>query len=136
MELCLNRSDQTSLVAQWERIYLPMQVTRVQSLVQEDPLRRGTATPVHRPQRPAGSTHSSTRGLRPLLSVTCNYLYTDTKALSLVQETYKYRHSIVWQVVKCWCFFFFPTQDGILLFKSYLFLKHQGGEVSKYPLTN
>ena len=26
---------------------------------------RGTATPVHRPQRPAGSTHSSTRGLRP-----------------------------------------------------------------------
>ena len=24
--------------------------------------RRGTATPVHRPQRPAGSTHSSTRG--------------------------------------------------------------------------
>ena len=23
------------------------------------------ATPVHRPQRPAGSTHSSTRGLRP-----------------------------------------------------------------------
>ena len=24
-----------------------------------------TATPVHRPQRPAGSTHSSTRGLRP-----------------------------------------------------------------------
>ena len=27
--------------------------------------RMGTATPVHRPQRPAGSTHSSTRGLRP-----------------------------------------------------------------------
>ena len=27
--------------------------------------RRGTATPVHRPQRPAGSTQSSTRGLRP-----------------------------------------------------------------------
>ena len=27
--------------------------------------RRGTATPEHRPQRPAGSTHSSTRGLRP-----------------------------------------------------------------------
>ena len=25
--------------------------------------RRGTATPVHRPHRPAGSTHSSTRGL-------------------------------------------------------------------------
>ena len=28
--------------------------------------RRGTATPVHRPQRPAGSTHSSTRGLHPV----------------------------------------------------------------------
>ena len=33
--------------------------------LQADSLRRGTDTPVHRPQRPAGSTHSSTRGLRP-----------------------------------------------------------------------
>ena len=33
--------------------------------VDEGTTRRGTATPVHRPQRPAGSTHSSTRGLRP-----------------------------------------------------------------------
>ena len=32
--------------------------------VGEGTTRRGTATPVHRPQRPAGSTHSSTRGLR------------------------------------------------------------------------
>ena len=31
----------------------------------EGTTRRGTATPVHRPQRPADSTHSSTRGLRP-----------------------------------------------------------------------
>ena len=31
----------------------------------EGTTRRGTATPVHRLQRPAGSTHSSTRGLRP-----------------------------------------------------------------------
>ena len=30
---------------------------------------RGTATPVHRLQRPTGSTHSSTRGLRPGLPV-------------------------------------------------------------------
>ena len=29
----------------------------------EGTTRRGTATPVHRPQRPAGSTHSSTRAL-------------------------------------------------------------------------
>ena len=33
--------------------------------VGEGTTRRGTATPVHRPQRPAGSTHSWTRGLRP-----------------------------------------------------------------------
>ena len=33
--------------------------------VGEGTTRRGTATPVQRPQRPAGSTHSSTRGLRP-----------------------------------------------------------------------
>ena len=33
--------------------------------VDEGTTRRGTANPVHRPQRPAGSTHSSTRGLRP-----------------------------------------------------------------------
>ena len=33
--------------------------------VGEGTTRRGTATPVRRPQRPAGSTHSSTRGLRP-----------------------------------------------------------------------
>ena len=33
--------------------------------VDEDTKRRVTDTPVHRPQRPAGSTHSSTRGLRP-----------------------------------------------------------------------
>ena len=35
------------------------------SSVWRDTTRRGTATPVHHPQRPAGSTHSSTRGLRP-----------------------------------------------------------------------
>ena len=33
--------------------------------VGEGTTRRGTATPVQRPPRPAGSTHSSTRGLRP-----------------------------------------------------------------------
>ena len=33
--------------------------------VGEGKTRRGTATPGRRPQRPAGSTHSSTRGLRP-----------------------------------------------------------------------
>ena len=36
----------TSLVAQWLRIRLPMQGTRVQSLVQEDPTCRGTTKPV------------------------------------------------------------------------------------------
>ena len=33
--------------------------------VGEGTTRRGTATPVHRPQRSEGSTHRSTRGLRP-----------------------------------------------------------------------
>ena len=37
----------TSLVAQWIRIFLPMQGTRVQGLVREDPTCRGTAKPVH-----------------------------------------------------------------------------------------
>ncbi|XP_059757374.1 brain and acute leukemia cytoplasmic protein isoform X2 [Balaenoptera ricei] len=36
----------TSLVAQWLRIRLPMQWTRVQSLVQEDPTCRGATKPV------------------------------------------------------------------------------------------
>ena len=36
----------TSLVAQWLRIPLPRQGTRVQALVQEDPTRRRTTKPV------------------------------------------------------------------------------------------
>ena len=36
----------TSLVAQWLRIYLPMQGTRVRSLVREDPTCRGATKPV------------------------------------------------------------------------------------------
>ena len=36
----------TSLVAQWLRIHLPMQGTRVRSLVQEDPTCRGATKPV------------------------------------------------------------------------------------------
>ena len=35
-----------SLVVQWLRIRLPMQGTRVQSLVQEDPMCQGTAEPM------------------------------------------------------------------------------------------
>ena len=45
--------------------------------VGEGTTRRGTATPVHRPQRPEGSTHSSTRGLSDcifsLKSFLCNF---------------------------------------------------------------
>ena len=37
----------TSLVAKWLRIRLPMQGTRVRSLVPEDPTCRGAAEPVH-----------------------------------------------------------------------------------------
>ena len=37
----------TSLVAQWLRIHLLLQVTRVQSMVWEDPTCRGATKPVH-----------------------------------------------------------------------------------------
>ena len=37
----------TSLVAQWLRIRLPMQGTRVRALVREDPTCRGATKPVH-----------------------------------------------------------------------------------------
>ena len=36
-----------SLVAQWLRIHLPMQGTRVQALVQEDPMCREATKPMH-----------------------------------------------------------------------------------------
>ena len=36
----------TSLLAQWLRIHLPMQGTRVRALVQEDPTCRGATKPV------------------------------------------------------------------------------------------
>ena len=39
--------DRTSVVAQWLRIRLPMQGTRVRALVREDPTCRGVTKPVH-----------------------------------------------------------------------------------------
>ena len=41
-----NQKLGTSLVAQWLRIHLPMQGTRVRALVQEDPTCRGATKPV------------------------------------------------------------------------------------------
>ena len=41
-----------SLVAQWLRVHLPMQGTRVRAPVREDPTCRGAAGPA-RPERPA-----------------------------------------------------------------------------------
>ena len=38
--------ERASLVAQWLRIHLPMQETRVQALVQEDPTCHGTTKPM------------------------------------------------------------------------------------------
>ena len=40
------QGDRTSLVAQWLRIRLPMQATRVRALVREDPTCRGATRPV------------------------------------------------------------------------------------------
>ena len=51
----------TSLVVQWTRIHLPMQRTRVRSLVREDPTCRGEREPVHH--------NSAARALEPTL---CN----------------------------------------------------------------
>ena len=42
-----NQGHGTSLVAQWLRIRLPMQGTRVRALVREDPTCRGATKPVH-----------------------------------------------------------------------------------------
>ena len=41
-------SSRASLVAQWLRIRLPMQGTRVRALVREDPTCRGATKPMHR----------------------------------------------------------------------------------------
>ena len=46
METTLNKYYGTSLVAQWIRIHLPMQGTRVRALVLEDPTCRGATKPV------------------------------------------------------------------------------------------
>ena len=42
----IKRNYRASLVAQWLRICLPMQGTRVRALVWEDPTYRGAAKPV------------------------------------------------------------------------------------------
>ncbi|KAJ8782003.1 hypothetical protein J1605_010516 [Eschrichtius robustus] len=47
MELYENHVSGASLVAQWLRIRLPMQGTRVQALVQEDPTCCRAPKPVH-----------------------------------------------------------------------------------------
>ena len=44
--LCLNRRKGTSLVAQWLRIRLPMQGTRIRSLLREDPTCHGATKPM------------------------------------------------------------------------------------------
>ena len=48
LEKSQNKNDMlgTSLVVQWLRIRLPMQGTRVQALVREDPTCRGATKPV------------------------------------------------------------------------------------------
>ena len=44
--MSINHHHGTSLVAQWLRIRLPMQGTRVRSLVREDPMFHGATKPV------------------------------------------------------------------------------------------
>ena len=45
-ELTQEHTARTSLVAQWLRIHMPMQGTRVRALVREDPTCRGATKPV------------------------------------------------------------------------------------------
>ena len=46
-EMQIKTTMRASLVVQWLRIHLPMQGTRVLSLVWEDPTYRGATKPVH-----------------------------------------------------------------------------------------
>ena len=46
LRLALRLTAGASLVAQWLRIHLPMQGTRVRALVQEDPTCRAATKPV------------------------------------------------------------------------------------------
>ena len=45
--IVVKTSTRASLVAQWLRIHLPMQGTRVRALVWEDPTCRGSTKPTH-----------------------------------------------------------------------------------------
>ena len=45
-EVVCKKTNGASLVAQWLRIHLPMQGTRVRALVREDPTCRGAAKPM------------------------------------------------------------------------------------------
>ena len=44
---CHKEYQGASLVAQWKRIHLPVQETRIQSLIWEDPTCHGTTMPMH-----------------------------------------------------------------------------------------
>ena len=57
--LVKNTAPRTSLVAQWVRIYLPMQGTWVQSLVQEDSNMTRRSSWVHEPQLLSPALESS-----------------------------------------------------------------------------
>ena len=56
----------TSLVAQWLGIHLPMQGTRVQSLVQEDPTCHGATKPVATTTEPARHNYWSPHAVEPM----------------------------------------------------------------------
>ena len=70
--LCQERKSQgASLVVQWLRVLMPMQGTRVPSLVWEDPKCCRAPEPVrhnyraHAPRRPCSATTEATRGGNP-----------------------------------------------------------------------
>ena len=56
-----------SLVAQWLGIHLPMQGTRVRSLVREDPTCRGATKPMHHNYRACEPQVLKSKHLEPML---------------------------------------------------------------------
>ena len=72
--------------------------------VGEGTTRRGTATPVHRPQRPAGSTHSSTGGLRSPTPRPWRPDFRGTTGVSLSSQSYFVRNPTVGPKLETWVF--------------------------------
>ena len=92
----------------------------------EGTTRRGTATPVHRPQRPAGSTHSSTRGLRPPEQLERSHLFQNFPQFIVIHTVKGFgivNKAEIDVFLKLSCFFDDPADVGNLSLVPLPFLK-------------